>query len=178
VGKTFDQLRRAEAIVKGLDRKNSNCKFDNEISDQPFFASSEYITGEGEPTHVYQTINRYLQIEGLGVQQIKKKNLQEIKTALVMINAYMKKPESYLKFDLNSCLKKNGSEIVMQNIFSERKILLLERFSALVNLEKIKQIDGILDTIDDKKLREVIKKKLLQIVIKDQFVQKEYRSLK
>ena len=178
MSKTFERLRKAEAVFKDLSDKISKSRTDHEDCDNLLVDSNEVAQEDIDTAQVYQKIDHHLQKSELTVAQIGQKNLKELKTALVLINAYMKKPEVYLGFDLEESFRKNEIESYIRDTLIERKKLLLERFSTHINRKNIKQINCILDTLNDKAAKEAIRKKLLQIAIKDQFVQKEYNSLR
>jgi hypothetical protein len=177
VSTTFERLRKAEAVLRGLSKNVAKSKLDKETGDHPSVSPSKTAVGENDATKIYQKIDDHMRKVGLAKEQIEQKGLKELKNALVLISAYMKKPDSYLGLNLDEYSSRNNFEIQIQDTLIERKKMLLQRYSALTTRQKILQINGILDTLEDKAAREAIKRKLIQISIVDQFVQKEFRSL-
>ena len=177
MGSTFERLRKAEAVFRGLSKNFHKSKKDKQSGLNRPMISSELEVAEDHTTIIDQKLDGLLRKAGMTFEQIEQKSLRELKTALVLINAYIKKPDSYLGLDLDDYQAKDELEIHIRDTLIERKKLLLERFSALINSKKIEQIIFILNTMEDTATKSAIKKKLLQIAIKDQFVQKELRSL-
>lgn len=178
MGSTIERLRKAETVFEGLSKKNSKSNYDHKTHDVTTKISYESTTQEIYASNIYEKLNDQLRKTGLEVEQIEQKSLKELKTALALINACIRNPEVYLELDLKQHPSKDNIEALIIDSLAERKKILLERFSAMINRQKIKQINGILNTLKDKAAKEAIQKNLLQISIKDQFVQKEYRSIK
>jgi hypothetical protein len=172
MGSTIERLRKAEKLFGDLSKKNSKSNYDH------MHISSEPISQKIDTFNIYEKLNDQLWKSGLAVEQIEQKSLKDLKTALALINACIRKPEVYLELDLKQQPIKDNIEVQIRDILVERKKILLERFSAMINRQKIKQINDILNTLNDKAAKEAIKKNLIQIAIKDQFIQKEYSSIK
>jgi len=175
---TIEQLRKAEILFRDLSRKNSKNKYDHQNNDATKKISSGPTTQAIDASNIYEKLNDQLRKTGLAVEQIEQKSLKDLKTALALINACIIKPEVYLELDLKQHPSKDNIEALIIDSLAERKKILLERFSAMINRQKITQINDILNTLNDRAAKEAIKKNLIQIVIKDQFVQKEYSSIK
>ena len=177
MGTTFERLRKAEAVFSGLSKNFDRNKPKKKPDAHPPQISAKPAATERDPIAINNKLNDHLQKAGLAIEQIEQKGLKELKAALVRINTYIHTPETHLGLELNHLPRKSDIESKIKITLIERKKMLLERTSALINQQMIKQINGILDTLDDKTARDAIKKKLHQIAQKDQYLQNEYRML-
>ena len=175
---TIERLRKAEAVFRSLSKKSSDIEIGRKNHNSPTDISSEPIAEESYSSSIYKKLDNRLRKIGLAAEQIEQKSLKELKTAHVQINACLRNPEVYLDFDIDQQTSKDSIEIQIRDTLIETKRILLERFSAMINQQKIRQINKIINTLEDKTIKNAIKKNLLQIAIKDQFLQKEYSSIK
>lgn len=177
MGTTQDRLRKAEAVFKEL--------FDNEIKRQHDIAkyshanhgSSQSNSGKKSGNQFRQAFESSLRHLGLGMEQIQKKDLTELKNALIMVNACIQRPNFYMGAHFENGPGGYISDAEMMSILIERKKNLLERYCTMVSRVKVRQIQKILDTLDNEPARKAIDKLLIQLLIKDQFILEEFRAL-
>ena len=150
MGRTYDQLRRAEEKIQ-------------KRSDQ------ERRMGD---------MDSFLCKLGLGEDQISNKNQNEVQLSLILLNRYIEKPERLKELSSsNSEAPIIGSGESIMQLLRERKMLALLRYDKLMNKEKVEKIRYLAGKINDKDLRATIEGYLSQLEIKDQFIRKEYRKL-
>jgi hypothetical protein len=177
VGTTQDRLRKAEALFKEL--------FDNEIKDRHDISKSSPVnqaspqsdSGKKSVNQIRQAVHGSLRHLRLGMEQIQKKDLMELKNAIIMLNACIQRPNFYLGVHFENEPGDDISEAEMMSILIERKKNLLERYCTMVSRVKVRQIQKILDALDNEPARKAIDKLLIQLLIKDQFILEEFRSL-
>jgi hypothetical protein len=174
---THQRLREAEAVFRRLFQDDFNGDTENEAGSPPEFVPFKSASREDAEKEISAEIDLNLRRVGLAIEQINQKSLAELKAAFILLNAYIQKPETYLSIHADD--ESDRKSLVVQIIFAliERKKLLLERYSALMTQEKIREIKTILGTLDDKAVRKAIEKNLVQLAIKDQFILEEFRGL-
>jgi hypothetical protein len=177
VGTTQERLRKAEAVFKTLFESELNCKNDKAQNSPTGCGSPQIDFGKRTENETCQAIEVSLRRIGLGIEQIQQKSLNGLKNAMIMLNACIRKPQSYLGVD-----SQNGSDEInfgaeMMAILIARKIILLERYCGLMCHLKMQEIRKILGTMDNEAARKAIEKRLIQLVIKDRFVIDECKAL-
>ena len=151
MGKTHEMLMRAEAGVQ---------------NSQP----GQVSTGDFE--------RRLLRL-GLSKNRIQKQNIYELRRTLILLSGWIDRLDKAFRFDTeleqDASLKNFDKKIV--SILSDLRKSALEKYSALINKEKIQMIKTQLDFITDEKIRREIETNLLQIELKDQIILREYSKL-
>ena len=115
---------------------------------------------------------------GLNKKEIQKKNIYELRRCIILLSGWI--AELNRAFRKNAEQKLNRSSIHPNEkivfILSDLRLSALERYSALINSQKIENIKSHLSLIADKKLRRKIETNLLQIELKDQIILREYHK--
>ena len=151
MGKTHEMLMRAEAGVQ---------------NSQP----GQVSTGDFE--------TRLIRL-GLSKNRIQKQNIYELRRTLILLSGWIDRLDKAFRFDTElkpDASSKNFDKKIV-SILSDLRKSALEKYSALINKEKIQMIKTQLDFITDEKIRREIETNLLQIELKDQIILREYSKL-
>lgn len=116
---------------------------------------------------------------GLSKNRIRKKNISELRRSLILLNGWIDRLDKAFKSDTELELDSSSEPFNKKNfsILLDLRKSALERYSALINKEKIETIKTQLDFIADEKVRREIETNLLQIELKDQIILREHYKL-
>ena len=150
MGKTHDMLMQAESNYrKEPSRQDSNDDYETKLSRL-----------------------------GLTKKKIQQKNLYELRRCLILLNEWIAELNRAFRKDAEQMLNRSSIHTNEKIVFilSDLRLSALERYSALINKQKIENIKTHLSLIADKKLRKEIETNLLQIELKDQIILREYHK--
>jgi hypothetical protein len=115
---------------------------------------------------------------GLNKKEIQKRNVHELRRCLILLAEWIAELTPDFREDDKQKLNRSSihpnEKIVF--ILSEMRLSALERYSALINKQKIENIKTHLSLIADKKIRRKIETNLIQIELKDQIILREYHK--
>ena len=116
---------------------------------------------------------------GLSNTMIRNKNISELRKCLIVLNDWIARLDNAFRSDTEQKLGFSSKDIDKNALstLSDLRKSALQRYSTLINKQKIEFIKTQLNSISDKKLRHKIEANLLQIEIKDQLIQRECNKL-
>jgi len=151
MGRTHEALRRAEAKFESKYSADNHVDFD-----------------------VQQKLNQM----NLSEEKLAKQNLSELMQSLTSLNECISQPLSAFEVDSGGSFhKKMKFENTVIPVLLKRKRLVLELINSMVNDIGIKKIRSALKLIESKPLRAKIKKPLLLLQRKNDFLKKEYDAI-
>ena len=116
---------------------------------------------------------------GLSKKIICKKNIVQLRRILILLNEWIVMLDRALRPGVGKKHYRSSKHLNMKDvaILTDLRKSALERYSALINKQKIENIKTRLSLIADNKLRQEIETNLLQIELKDQIILREYHKL-
>jgi hypothetical protein len=137
-------------------------------------AEANYQKEQSRPDSIEDFETKLMRL-GLNKKKIQKKNISELLRGLILLNEWIVKLDKVFRKDPEQKLYRSSKKINMKivSILSDLRKSALERYSALINKQKIENIKTHLSLIADKKLRREIETNLLQIELKDQIILRE-----
>jgi len=148
LGTTFKRLREAEKAFRRRYKNTEDRTAGNDtvVSSNPTYSKEAFRKNTADK--ILEKLELHLRKAGLAIDQIKQKNLRDLKRAYSILNAYIQKQESYLWSNSGNEYHKEDLRIKVLFNLIERKKFLLQRYFSLMKEEKHIKIEKDFDRSD------------------------------